>query len=55
MGRGSIFGSYKGLRQGDPLSPVLFNFVADVLSTTLNKASREGLVSGVVLELVEGD
>lgn len=54
-GEGSIFRSYKGLRQGDPLFPVLFNFVADVLSAMLSKASRGGFVSGLVPELVEED
>jgi hypothetical protein len=35
----------KGLRQGDPLSPLLFNLVVDVFSRMLMKAARQGLVS----------
>jgi hypothetical protein len=41
------FKTRKGLWQGDPLSPLLFNLVADVLNRMLARASREGLMSGL--------
>lgn len=50
----SYFRSYKGLRQGDPLSPLLFNLVADAFSEMLDKAKLRGVIHGVVPELVEG-
>ena len=51
---GAYFKSYKGLRQGDPLSPMLFNLVGDALSEILNMAKVKGIVKGLVPELVEG-
>jgi len=51
---GQYFRSYKGLRQRDPLSPLLFNIVADGLLAILDRASEKGLLEGVTPHLVEG-
>jgi hypothetical protein len=44
----------KGLRQGDPLSPIMFNLVADIFTRMLMKAARSHLVSGLLPRAVEG-
>jgi hypothetical protein len=44
----------KGLRQEDPLSPLLFNLVADVLTKILEKAARNRLVSGLLEQFSPG-
>ena len=51
---GDYFRSFKGLRQGNPLSPLLFNLVADALSAMLSRACATGMVKGLVPHLVEG-
>jgi hypothetical protein len=51
---GRYFRTFKDLRQGDPLSPLLFNLVVDALSALLEAASRNGRISGLVPHLVEG-
>jgi hypothetical protein len=38
----------KGVRQGDPISPILFNFMADVFTRMLLKAATHGHISGLV-------
>lgn len=40
----NFFKTWKGLRQGDPISPLLFNLVGDVLTKMLEKASRVGAI-----------
>ena len=36
----------RGLRQGDPLSPILFTIVADVLSRMLLRAEERSMLEG---------
>jgi hypothetical protein len=42
----SFFKTGKGLRQGDPLSPLLYNLVGDVLTRMLAKAANRNLIKG---------
>ena len=50
---GPYFQTKKGLRQGDPLSPILINIVADMLAIILNKAKQEGLIRGIIPHLID--
>ncbi|WVZ96381.1 LOW QUALITY PROTEIN: hypothetical protein U9M48_042027, partial [Paspalum notatum var. saurae] len=50
---GPYFQTRKGLRQDDPLSPILFNIVADMLAIIINRAKDVGKVNGVIPHLVE--
>jgi hypothetical protein len=52
--RGNFFNTYKGLRQGDPLSPLLFNLVSDVLGSMLDKAKINGQIQVLVPQLIDG-
>jgi hypothetical protein len=49
---GEFFQTSKGLRQGDPLSPLLFNIVVDVLTKMLQKVARDDLIKGLRTKLV---
>ena len=50
----SYFRASKGLKQGDPSSPILFNLVADVFSKMLMKAASAGLIKGLLPQVVPG-
>jgi len=49
---GPYIKSYKGVRQGDPLSPILFNLSADCLTTMVSKAQQNGLITGLVEHII---
>ena len=50
---GRYIRSYKGVRQGDPLSPILFNFVADGLTRMIHKAQANDLFHGLVDHIID--
>jgi hypothetical protein len=50
----AYFKTGKGLRQGDPLSPLLFNLVGEGLSKMLAKATNKGLVKGLLEDFRPG-
>jgi len=49
---GKYFQTRKGLRQGDPLSPLLFNLVADMLAIMIARAKQDGQISGLIPYLI---
>ena len=50
---GPYFQSAKGVRQGDPMSPTLFNMVAESLTKMVLCAQKNGLITGFASDLVE--
>jgi len=52
--RSEYFRTFRGLSQGDPLSPLLFNLVADALGVMLQSAIDKGHLTGVLNDLIPG-
>jgi hypothetical protein len=50
---GHFFQMKKGLQQGDPLSPILFNIVTNMLAILIKRAKEEGQVAGIIPHLVD--
>jgi retron-type reverse transcriptase len=50
---GPYIKSFKGVRQGDPLSPILFNIAADGLSRTILRAQSNYLFCGLIDHIKE--
>jgi hypothetical protein len=50
---GPYFASCKGVRQGDPFAPFLFNMAANSLSKMVSLAQQNGLITGLANNLVE--
>ena len=50
----TFFKPGKGLRQGYPLSPLLFNLVADVFSRMLMRAAKVNLITGLLTQSEPG-
>jgi hypothetical protein len=51
---GQYFPIYVDVRQGDPLSPLLFDTMGDGLAMLMKKAHKEEILDGLVPHLVDG-
>ncbi|XP_071680257.1 uncharacterized protein [Lolium perenne] len=51
--KGAYFGSHKGVRQGDPFAPFLFNMAANSLAKMISIAQQNGLLTGLADNIVQ--
>jgi hypothetical protein len=52
--KGAYFGTSRGVRQGDPLSPLLFDYVVEALAVVVEEAKNSGHLTGPVPHLISG-
>jgi hypothetical protein len=52
---GPYIKSFKGVQQGDPLSPILFNFIADGLTRMVLKSQSNDKFCGLVDHIIDKD
>jgi hypothetical protein len=51
---GHNFQTRKGLRQGDPLSPIIFNIVTDMLAILIARVKDVGEVESLLPHIIDG-
>jgi hypothetical protein len=47
------FKTKKGVRHEDPLSPILFNIVVDILAIIINRAKNESQIDGMIPNIID--
>ena len=50
---GHYFQTKKGLHQGDPISPILFNIAAEMLALFIKRAKDDVQIRGVIPHLID--
>ena len=50
---GPYFQTKRGLRHGDPMSPILFNIIADMLALIIKRAKDDDQIRGVIPHLLD--
>ena len=50
---GPYFQTKRGLRQGDHMSPILFNIIADMLALIIKRAKDDDQIRGVIPHLLD--
>jgi hypothetical protein len=51
---GPFFRNARGVQQGDPVLPILFDFIVDALAAMISRAREAGHIKGVVDHLIPG-